>query len=419
MTLVRRLLTHYALIGFGQGLLLCVLTLFMIEKGLSLWQVGVAFGAFGLTAVILELPLGATADLRGRIRVYRWSLLVSVVALVIAITVSHFVWILLAMCLMGFSRALESGSVSAWEIEQIRHHGMADKTATLIGQFQATNALGIALGALCGGYIPQLMAGTLPWLTPATNNLVIVLALTLIHILLLPWLFKEGDVIVASEERPTLKSQITVAVQHGLKHRAIRPLLLAGFLFGMVLSNLEAYWQPFVKTLAPDQKYDIFGWIATGYFFSAAAGPAVFSMLIERIKVAPETMITIIFAAVAPVLYALGSSQTLWSFALLYFLFMGVMACVNIPVTVLLNDHTEDRIRSTMQSVMSLVLQGGGACAAFALAPVIQHWGIGTIWHGLAVALLSLAIFRLVQGILPKLGRGLVGSLFKRTVKRT
>ncbi|MDX1472648.1 MAG: hypothetical protein R3309_00680, partial [Reinekea sp.] len=113
------------------------------------------------------------------------------------------------------------------------------------------------------------------------------------------------------------------------------------------------------------------------------------------------------------------SSQTLWSFALLYFLFMGVMACVNIPVTVLLNDHTEDRIRSTMQSVMSLVLQGGGACAAFALAPVIQHWGIGTIWHGLAVALLSLAIFRLVQGILPKLGRGFVGSLFKRTVKRT
>ena len=91
MSLIKRLVADYALVGLGQGLLLSVMSLFMIEKGLKLWQIGYCFGAFGLTAVIMELPLGATADLHGRIRVYRWSLLANVFALGITIFATNFV----------------------------------------------------------------------------------------------------------------------------------------------------------------------------------------------------------------------------------------------------------------------------------------------------------------------------------------
>jgi len=391
------------------------MTLFMIEKGLTLWQVGFAFGTFGITAVLMELPLGAMADLHGRIRVYRWSLFVHLVALFIAISFSTFIWILLGMSLMGLSRALESGSVSAWEIEQIRLNGLADKTAQLMGQFQATNALGIAAGALLGGYLPEIMAGLTSLNTPTTHNLIMVFILTIIHIVLLPWLFKEGDVIAQCENRTTFKKQVSVALQHGLKNKAIRPLLFAGFLFGLVLSNLEAYWQPYVKTLTADNQYAIFGWIATGYFICAAIGPGLFSLLVTRLNIRSETMISLIFAAAAPLLYFLGKSSNLLEFAIFYGLFIATLACVNIPVQVLLNDNTQDNIRSTMQSVMSLVLQAGGACAAFGLSPVIQLVGIANVWQGLALALLLLSVNRT---FLPILRRAFVRSLFKGAVKR-
>ena len=397
MTLITRLSTHYVFQGIGQGLLLSVITLFMVEKGLALWQVGFAFGTFGVSAALLELPLGATADRHGRIRVFRASQLVSIVGLLIAALSSSFVWILIAMACLGLTRALESGSVSAWEVEQLRRQGLGDRLSELLGRFQAVNALGIAMGALIGGHLPGWLS-SMHALTPTSVNLLVAAALTAVHVLLLPLIFREGDQVAPPDPSISLGKQIQTALKLATDNASLRSVLGVGFVFGLVMSNLEAYWQPQLQSLLQEQGYALFGWIATGYFASAALGPALFSIVSARLRCAPETAITVLLILVSPLLWCLASSPSVAVFALFYCLFIATLVCINIPAQVITNEQTEDAMRSTVQSVFSLTLQLGGALSAFGLSWVVEHFGISRVWQGLAVSLLVVAGLRLLAG---------------------
>ncbi|TCS35682.1 MFS transporter [Reinekea marinisedimentorum] len=398
MNLRARLSSHYLILGLSQGILLCVITLFMTEKGLQLGQIGVAYGVYSATTMLLELPLGAAADLYGRIRVFRWSLLINVGSLLLATFSEAYVLILAALSLMGAARALESGSVSAWEIEQIRSVGEENMLTSYLSRFQALNAIGIAIGALLGGYIPDLFLHHFPgYILPASSNLLVVAAITSLHILLLPFLFREGDTIQPRQKKTNVIEQIKAGILHGTHNHAMRSLLSVSVCLGMVLSTLEAYWQPYLKALATPGSYALFGWVTTGYFLSAAIGPAFYSFLDSRVNVKSSLTITAILSMSAVILFALSNTQSTSTFAVSYFSFMAIFTCIHIPVNVMLNLQTNDNVRSTTHSIMSLTLHAGSALAAFGFAPIVQAWGIASVWRLLAGFLLTFAISRQIK----------------------
>jgi len=90
MSLINRLTLHHGLVGFAMGLFLAVKTLFLKEKGFDLWQIGLLFGAFGATTALLELPLGAVADIHGRVRVYGLSRLLVLMGILLAAVLDTF-----------------------------------------------------------------------------------------------------------------------------------------------------------------------------------------------------------------------------------------------------------------------------------------------------------------------------------------
>lgn len=65
----RRLLVLLALRWLPTGLMIPVLVLLLLERGLSLAQLGLAFAAQGFMVLVLELPTGGFADTLGRRRV--------------------------------------------------------------------------------------------------------------------------------------------------------------------------------------------------------------------------------------------------------------------------------------------------------------------------------------------------------------
>jgi predicted MFS family arabinose efflux permease len=79
---------------------------------------------------------------------------------------------------------------------------------------------------------------------------------------------------------------------------------------------------------------------------------------------------------------------------------MGLMLFVsmfNPPAMTMLNNETSDDIRSTMQSIFSLVLRGGGAISAFGFSALIKRWDITTVWQMIAIIVLTIAIFRVIS----------------------
>lgn len=101
MTLLRRLTIHHSLQGIALGLFLAVNTLFLIDKGFNLWQIGFAFGCWSVSNAFFELPLGALADNYGRVRVYRWGLFTRIICFATAVWASTFPVMIFAMLIGG------------------------------------------------------------------------------------------------------------------------------------------------------------------------------------------------------------------------------------------------------------------------------------------------------------------------------
>ena len=103
------------------------------------------------------MPLGSLADQYGRLRIFRIGLGLAIIALApLAFSNSLLIFILSAV-LNGIARALHSGSVDAWYVQELHARGAADKVERYAGHMSAALCIGVAAGASVGGYIPAAM----------------------------------------------------------------------------------------------------------------------------------------------------------------------------------------------------------------------------------------------------------------------
>lgn len=388
MVLINRLTLHHTLAGFALGLFFAVQTLFLLEKGIGLWHIGLLFGAFGATTALLELPLGALADFHGRVRVYGLSRLITLIGIVLAMMMDAFWGLFLAIVLLGVGRALDSGSIQAWQIDQLKAAGRTDDIPRAIARFHSATAVAIATGALLGGYLPEWLAGAGFWnARPTEWNLLAQALVTGVHLLLLGWLFKEGDPKADPRVNPSIRNQLHIALEFGVNNPRLRGLFISAFMVGLVLFSLEAYWQPRVTEIAPGTNYAVFGWLASGYFIAAAAGPMLLGWLYKHWQPASERLILIILTLMAPLLAMLALQTNLLGYAPTYLALMLVLSMINLPFEMTLAKEVPNEVRSTLFSVLSLALQAGGVAMAYGLSFCIRWIGIEGLWLGLAALL--------------------------------
>ena len=68
-------LAAFGLSGAMSGMLMCVNTLLMLDRGLSLAQVALGLSLLSITQVLLEVPSGMLGDLYGRKRIWMAAML--------------------------------------------------------------------------------------------------------------------------------------------------------------------------------------------------------------------------------------------------------------------------------------------------------------------------------------------------------
>ena len=275
------MITHELFAGVTFGILLAMQGMFILEKGVEVWQIGLLFGTIVASTAAFELPFGALADIHGRIKVYRLSRVVVILALTAAIYVFNFWFLLIVMMLLGMAEALNSGSITRGFFEQIKSNGEEEKLQSFISIFQASMAAGLAVGAILGGYIPKLMP-TIEGYPPTTWNLIITATLALIHLLLTPYLFSEGKLRPKTVEKRELSKQVGAAVRFIITHPIIRDLLLVGATLGLAMVIVEAYWQPRLIQIAGAPTYAVLGWATAGYFAMAIIGPMLVTFFAKK-----------------------------------------------------------------------------------------------------------------------------------------
>ena len=399
MNFKSRMITHEVLSGLGFGLFLAIQGIFFLEKGIDLWMIGVIFGTIGVSTFILELPLGAVADIHGRIKIFRISVAVHLTGFLIAIFATEFWHLLIVGILMGLSGALRSGSVDAWVVEQINEKGMGEKLQSHLGVFQASMAAGMAVGAIGGGYIPVYMPQT-DLFTPTSWNLIVVVILLTIHLLISPYLFSEGEEIVAPEEHTGVKAKIKIAIKFSLASTVIRDLLILGATLGLTMATIEAYWQPQLTAITGAPSYVAFGWVTAGYFAMAIMGPMLIGTISEALNISANVQIKVLPIVLAIVMYILATRVNFGPFIATYLAFMLVLSMIGPPSATLLNNAVTDDIRSTMQSVSSFTMQVGGVASTFGFAYFIKSLGISTTWVIIASVAIVLGAIRIFHGLI-------------------
>lgn len=171
---------------FPVGLVVGVLTLWVIERGLTISQALTAFALQGIVVFLLELPTSGFADAFGRRPVLVAAAVVNIVAGGVMILADSFWGFVLAAALQGVFRALDSGPMEAWYVDTVHAtEPGADVDRTLAAQGTVLGG-SMAVGAvLSGGLVAWNPLGfesalLLPMLAWGGLNLVHLLAITVL-----------------------------------------------------------------------------------------------------------------------------------------------------------------------------------------------------------------------------------------------
>lgn len=377
------------------GLVAPVLVLLLRARGLDLPLIGALFALYSAVVIVLELPTGGVADVLGRRRTLLVSRLLSVGGLALMAVAADVAVIAVAIMVLGTSRALQSGPLEAWYVDAVH---AADPEATVqrgISRGWAVEAVGLAVGAVTGGLLPQFFSG-LPQaglIVPLSVPFILASALTLAGLLAVIGLMSEPVRVGARPSVGRLVRDVPATVVAGLRlagrDRTILLVLGATLAFGFALAALEIVAPvQFARLLGSEESASaVFGVLVTLAFLGSATGSAVAPRSASLMGSASRT------AALATVLIALFFVGLAVGppFVAVAVLYVGIylLAGISGPLG---NDILHLRVnadqRATLLSVRSLIQQLGGLCGSL-LIPALAAVSFGLGWlaaAGLVVA---------------------------------
>ena len=390
---------------FIAGLLFPVLILIVLDKGLGLFEAGTIMAIYSGTALLLELPTGGLADSIGRKKVYILSVLVHSLALITFLISFDFLTVALAASLMGLGRALSSGSIDAWFVDEFRSAVPKGNLQQALAKANVFIPLGLGVGCLIGGLLPMTLGRFLNaelGLTIFGANLLIALIADLVQIAMTERLIVETARVPRTSGWRAgfskVPSVISTSITYGVRNRKVLVLLLIMMAFGFGLSGLELLWQPRVgQIMGGSAQTWAMGVLAAAYFFITAVGSALSTPICRRARDDYGTVMAVLLVAMGVSIFLLSLQDQLLLFATFYLLAYLIMGMTNSPYGAMYNDEVPAEQRSTMLSFQSLLLQSGGLCGSLVLGYVAGTSGIPTAWMigSLVVALSSVGFIYL------------------------
>jgi predicted MFS family arabinose efflux permease len=366
----RRFLVLLALRWLPAGLMIPVLVLLLLERGLTLAQLGLAFAAQGFVVLILELPTGGFADTLGRRRVLLVASVFEVGAIAMLIAADSVAVLALAFAFLGVYRALESGPLEAWYVDTAQ--ALDPETDIERGLSLGGIVLGVALGA--GSLLSSAIVALdpLPTVDALVTPLIVTLVLIGVEFVAISILMTESPPSLnASGLRQALAEVPAIIVGSIRTVRAstvLAALVAVEFLWGFGMIAFETFTPARLAAVMgnADQAATVFGPASAGAWLAAAGGAALVPVLTRRwrpgyaaagLRIAQGVTVLGIAFAVGPV-----------GVVVAYLLTVGINGASNpIHQGMLHRAIVEPRSRATMVSVNSLTAQAGAMLGGIGL----------------------------------------------------
>jgi MFS family permease len=351
-------------------------TLFLLDAGLSFFEVFVANGAFSLGTVLFEVPTGVLADTLGR----RASFLLSVCVL----AASTLLYVGLAEVeagVLAFSAAsvlialgftFYSGAMEAWLVDALaaaRWDGLLDR---VFARGQQVTGGAMVVGTIGGGFLAQVDL-SLPYLVRSLLlAAVFVVALAVMR-----------DVGFTPRRVPPSKLPAAVVengragVAFGWRQRPLRLLMLASAVqMGFVTWAFYAS-QPYLLDLLESDAVWIAGVVASGIALSTIVGNQLVHVASRRGRRRTTFLIAAaIVHSVAAVV--LGVTGSFWVALPALLLVTGALGVTSPVRQSYLHQVVPSEHRATVVSFDSMVVGAGGVGGQVGLGALGEARAVGT-----------------------------------------
>jgi MFS family permease len=352
----------------------------------------IMMGLYSATAVILELPSGIMADLIGRKRTFLMAQTAMFLSTASILSGSLFL-VYLGMILAGMGRALSSGTMDAYYIDQ-RSPAIGMEKA--VARVNLLDGSGLALGAIIGGFLPVLSDNILYIKNSYDISLIFRLLLTIL-ITYLTAVYIVDNREVEKKHSAGLTEHLFDAVSILKNNKQLRILFLAIFSTGFLLFSVETYWQPAFAALPTADGYMwLLGIVSFMFFAASSMGVVLAERRAKQLLKSPKIFYIASRILLAATVLGLSFSRSilLFSFCLvsMYFFF----GTSNLSEGILLNGAVPSSKRSSFLSLSSLVMQAGGFTGSIFSSVMLNTTSISSLWFiSFSVILLSTAVFGL------------------------
>jgi predicted MFS family arabinose efflux permease len=374
----RRYLILVGLRWLPVGLLMPVFVLLPLSRGLSLTQIGFVFAVQGLVVFALELPTGGLADSIGR----RPVLLIASVASLTSLTIFYLAQtaeaFVLAMLLQGIYRALDSGPLEAWYVDETlavapgtqMEHGLSAGTTVL--------SLAIAGGALLSGGLvaldpfPEIESLALPVLV--SIGLVVVYTLAIVVLMHEGRLARDGRALLASARA------VPTVIRDGLgllrASNVLMALVAVELFWGFSMAAFESLFPVRLSEVvgSDDQAAALMGPVGSAAWFASAAGAAFIVTISRRIGVARSAALLRIAQGLTVIVMGLLAGPI--GIVTAYIACYVAHGASNPMHTTLLHREVDGPHRTTVLSMNSMVAMPAGAIGAIVLASIADGYSV-------------------------------------------
>ena len=385
--------TYYTaifLFWFGTALPISLMVLLLQARDMSLFQVGIGMGVYSLTIVLLEVPTGGLADAIGRKKVALIAYTLMAATMGALLFAFSFAMLLLGFVFYGAGRALSSGALDAWFVDELQAFDPEIELQPLLARGGIITLTALGIGAMAGSALPRLFAQL-----PADGTAVLTpLAVPILFSLLIKLVLVVFVALMVQEERPSesrdswrkgfqeVPAIVKDAVSLSRQNPTILLLLGASLAGGLALVGIETFWQPRFALLQGGRTENtlLFGLAMAGSFFAGVVGNIIATPLSQKLGKRYALVAALSRGLQGLFLIVLAVQTAVPLFIVIFWLVYLNMGVLGSPHDTLINKEIPSERRSAMLSVQSLANYVGGVIGAIGLGYLAEQTSVSSAW---------------------------------------
>lgn len=377
--------------SFSTGILTPVLTLVLCSHGASLSTVPVFLGIFAVTVMVLEVPSGVFADLKGRKNTFLMSHIFIWLSFFTIFRGNSHLFLALGNVFLGMGRAFGSGSMEALEIDWYIEKNGESHLPEINSLLAKLDNFGLAAGALLGGY--------LGYVEPDYSlNLTFLLLAEAVLILMAIFFVKEKG-IKSKKPKQNLLNGFSEMVKNIRRSRILCVICGMAAVLGFLLAAVETYWQPSIKLYLPENLTWLLGIVNCSAYLGGSigntAGMRILSKMGNTLSSKKKLYAAFrVLLCLVPVLMAF--CRTWYIFALVYALVYMVSGMAGLIENTLLHEAADSSFRASMMSLYSLLVRGGSIGTSLLCGVLLQGGNLNLVWIFVPLAALGATVLMIL-----------------------